>query len=83
MPRWEPGPEELRKAVHWAMVDAWQATIPNSFAPPEDFSRSGGKIVFRPGPFADKVAALLLQRGLKIEPRRVDGTVVEFREAEP
>jgi hypothetical protein len=72
MPRWDTSNEALRKAVHWAMLDAWLWTAKKNLrgaaiSPPPDFVREGGEIKFRPSVFADRVAELLLQRGFKSE----------------
>jgi hypothetical protein len=54
------------------MLDAWLWTAKKNLrgapiSPPEDFRREGGEIKFVPGVFADRVAELLLIRGLKVE----------------
>jgi hypothetical protein len=54
------------------MLDAWLWTAKKNLrgapiSPPEDFRREGGEIKFVPGVFADRVAELLLTRGLKVE----------------
>lgn len=54
------------------MLDAWLWTAKKNIrgaaiAPPDDFRRVGGEIKFVPGEFADRVAELLLTRGLKVD----------------
>lgn len=62
--------ELMRKAVRWALLDAWNATVPSRFMPPPDFTRTSGNVLrFMPGAFADKAAELLVRRGLKIDQR--------------
>lgn len=72
MPRWDTSNEALRKAVRWAMLDAWLWTAKKNLrgapiAPPSDFVRDGSEIKFIPGVWADRVAELLLTRGFKVE----------------
>jgi hypothetical protein len=68
MPRWEPDAEALRKAVGWAMQQAFLAMRQGGGShPPEDFYREGGKVLFRPRAFADEVAKLLIQRGFNLK----------------
>lgn len=72
MPRWDTSNEALRKAVRWAMLDAWLWTAKKNLrgapiAPPNDFVREGGEIKFKPGAWADRVAELLLTRGFKVD----------------
>ena len=74
MPRWDDDAELMRKAVRWALLDAWNATVPSSYLPPPDFTRQTGNVLrFTPGDFADKAAALLIQRGLKIDASEKSG----------
>ena len=78
MPRWEPDAEAFRKAVHWALLDAWNATRPNAHTPPPDITRrTGNTLRFEPGAWADKTAQLLIQRGLRLEENKVDGTAIQ------
>lgn len=77
MPRWDGDNEALRKAVHWALLDAFLVTCKKNMrgaaiAPPDDFVRVGAELQFRAGEFSDKVAEFLLMRGFAVDASKVD-----------